>query len=272
MGRSESVAFVIIGIAQVLCGGWMTVAGLGILDGLSRSRGTLTIVGAIFLVMGIGLLVVACRSLEQDESERSPKLWKTLGWSSRTVESSAWQDVSSGLRDILLIGGFVGAIQIAAWRSPAAVLVLVPFDLIVLGAAAITVYSFIAALRWGRNFLDLPTTPFFLGQPLHATFRTTGDITSLSQVVVRLECCEIFIAGKRKNPRVETRILWSAENTVTSPGSSFDVRFDLPPREDLETRPDMSRYWRITVSGTAPGPDFRANFPIPVFWRDGRAA
>lgn len=146
-------------------------------------------------------------------------------------------------------------------------------DLVLLGVVAYLGYLTLRRLKFGTPRLAFAHFPYRLGGSLEVYFQAARGLDA----VERLDCTLRFVeeryetrgAGRNRSQEVHSYELWADERALERAAlvaGGASLRFALPDGDyatRLSDRP--ARYWELEVRGEAPGVDFEARFPLPVY-------
>ncbi len=155
------------------------------------------------------------------------------------------------------------------------------FDLIMVFSVGYLGYRAVQLLKFGRSYVRFGAFPLHLGDTVRLTFGMRSDLRMFDRLrfVLRFveEVFETRDSGKDRTTTVVAYELWSHEQDVDAThiglgGCEAEIAFELPTEggsgepeylTNLTDRPP--RYWELEVRGDAPGVDYLARFPLPVY-------
>lgn len=128
-------------------------------------------------------------------------------------------------------------------------------------------------LRYGRSTLLLDTMPGVIGGTLRGTVRTKARVRPDRPFTTALKCVNRYTTRSGGKTTTNENTVWEDERTL-DPGVVRDeiVRTVIPVHFEIpyDARPSCDEgsdkiYWRLSVRGEVAGPDYAAEFEIPVF-------
>jgi hypothetical protein len=237
--------------------------------------------GAIFslaglLVFSMGLSALRAAASVGRASQREP--WRSDNpWDPRGARPAAPGKSLSGYLVAVLFFLLIGVFNVMATASKdfsAFILVgviLVVFDVLGLIVLASILLAIVQRIRAGSPRLSWKRFPFFTAERFEASFTSGRALHVTGPVRATLRCVEQV--KEEVDGRIEAHpyAIYAHSETVEPPGarlSSFDVSFDVPagvPGTDLAK--DEPTYWLLEVRAPLTGPDFSAQFLIPIYVR-----
>jgi hypothetical protein len=130
--------------------------------------------------------------------------------------------------------------------------------------------------RFGKSIFEMKSVPAAAGAALQGEIQFPGTTQPEHGWHLALSCIRRTVSGPINNLRTTEKILWQDEKWLRadlpqkSPGTiSLPVFFQLPG-DKPESTPDGGNgaIWRLEAWAQFPGPDFRAQFEVPVFKQD----
>ncbi|MFQ5503759.1 MAG: hypothetical protein ACE5F1_03055 [Planctomycetota bacterium] len=150
------------------------------------------------------------------------------------------------------------------------------FDLIVAGSAWYGLYKLIRVCKYGRSSLKFKTFPAHPGETIELQFQTRTDLSHFESIDYTLRFVEEILVTTRsaRSSRTSLRCyqLYSETQTVEGAEAVFlsglekDLSFEIPDRgliTNLSKNPPS--YWELEIKAAAPGIDFLARFPLPIY-------
>ncbi|KAF0245768.1 MAG: hypothetical protein FD180_1307 [Planctomycetota bacterium] len=281
--RAHSGCLVVFSLPFVAAGVAISGAGLGFWPLKSKADAPMWVVtsgGAIFAVAG---LLVLWRGIWQmwDSARRRTILRTRPGepwladhtWSARCATDG---NVAQ------CVGAFCGAAFLFVFLLPFnwwaffsregnffVIGIVGIFDACNLLAFGMGLYYVARLWKFGAATLVFHRFPFFLGDTMEATFRTSADVRSLKRLVFTLRCLREQVDAEAKGSGLNLAVfeIWKEERTVEPPTREIPVSFRLPSEAHYSTELQIvtPRYWELEVTGEAPGVDFGAKFLVPVY-------
>ncbi len=151
-----------------------------------------------------------------------------------------------------------------------AILLVLLFPLVGLGAFALFIHSILAWRKFGRTEVVLDPVPGSIGGDfggsLEIGIRWKHDL----KMDVTLDCQHLRTTGSGKNRSTKTSVVWQRQGiatiTPTPAGIRCEFRFDIPegvPQSEAASR-DYHR-WLLQLECDLPGIDFKRSFVVPIF-------
>jgi hypothetical protein len=201
--------------------------------------------------------------------------WQDIGdWKDGRVRSGAktliWISLLFGVAftGISLPGVLAVPEEIA--NGNYAILLVLLFPLVGLGALALFIHSVLSWRKFGRTEVVLDPVPGSIGGDfggyLDIGIRWNRDL----KMDVTLNCQHLRTTGSGKNRSTKTSVVWQRQGiatiTPTPSGIRCEFRFDIPddlPQSEATSR-DYHR-WLLQLECDLPGIDFTRSFVVPVF-------
>ena len=201
--------------------------------------------------------------------------WQDIGdWKDGRVRSGAktlvWISLLFGITftGISLPGVLAVPEEIA--NGNYAILLVLLFPLVGLGALALFIHSILAWRKFGRTEVVLDPVPGSIGGDfggsLEIGIRWKRDL----KMDVTLDCQHLRTTGSGKNRSTKTSVVWQRQGiatiTPTQAGIRCEFRFDIPegvPQSEATSR-DYHR-WLLQLECDLPGIDFKRSFVVPIF-------
>lgn len=207
--------------------------------------------------------------------EDSTNNWQDIGdWKNSRVRSGAkaliWISLLFGVAFTGISLPAVLAVPEEIGKGNHAILLVLLFPLVGIGALALFVHSLIAWRKFGKTELILDPAPGSLGGDFGGYLDTRIAWNHKLKMDVTLNCQHLKTTGSGKNRSTRTSVLWQREGIATlSPGPKgircefrFDIPDNLPPSEKASS--DYHQ-WLLQLECDLPGVDFKRNFVVPVF-------
>ena len=201
--------------------------------------------------------------------------WQSIG---------GWKDgrVSSGAKTLIWISllfgvAFTGislpgvlAIPEEIGRGNHAILLVLLFPLVGLGALTVFVYSLIGWHKFGKTELVLDPVPGCIGGDFGGSVDTRITWHPALKMDITLNCQRLKTTGSGKNRSTRTTVLWQREGIATlSPipnGTRCEFRFDIPDNLPQSEKASSDYHqWQLLLECELPGVDFKRTFIVPVF-------
>lgn len=262
--------------------------------------------GALFMLVGAGVLTTAIRSLRHlqrvevlrelhaDEPWLADFPWDAEGSRDDTYQQQRYTFAKGGV--YLLAAAIIGYLspRVVDYHhlvphSPSGLLnnfvvlfalaAFLGYGLWWIGGA---LYLTVRRQKYGGSEVRFARFPFFLGKELEVTFVPDRDVGDVSRLRVKLRCVEQAIeyvqSANDRYPEVVCYQVWADTIYLRQPfylaaGRELPIRFALPDRpdltSDLASRP--MRYWELVVWAETAGVDYEAMFLVPVYARPAGA-
>ena len=241
------------------------------------------VVGALFVVVGAGLIIGSSRAVEAANREATkiasepdrPWLWKPK-WTAHQIQGSAkremislwafcilWNSITS-VSTYFAIREFIDAQN----RLALVALVFPAVGLVLLYAAVRTTARY---LKFGSSTLNLEAAPIPLGGQLAGSIEAGFKHAPEQGVGLTLSAVEVRSGDRNSSERV----LWQDESHVRRgeisrhpPGVSIPVRFDIPTDSPETHHGTVGRArveWRLEAIAPVAGVDYQTRFEVGVF-------
>jgi hypothetical protein len=201
--------------------------------------------------------------------------WQDIGdWKGGRVRSGAkaliWVSLLFGIAFTGISLPGVLAIPEEISEGNYAVLVVLLFPVVGMGALALFVHSLIAWYKFGKTVVILDPAPGSIGGDFGGYTETRIRWHPELRMNITLDCQHLRTTGSGKNRSTKTSVIWQRQGLATvSPGTAgtrCEFRFDIP--DDLpQSEPASSDYhrWLLQLESDLPGVDFKRSFVVPVF-------
>ena len=201
--------------------------------------------------------------------------WQDIGdWKDSRVRSGAkaliWVSLVFGVAFIGISLPGVLAVPEEIGRGNYAILMVLLFPLVGLGALTVFVYGLAGWFKFGKTELVLDPVPGSIGGDFGGSVDTRITWHPALKMDITLSCQRLKTTGSGKNRSTRTTVLWQREGIATlSPipnGTRCEFRFDIP--DDLpQSEKASSDYhqWQLLLECELPGVDFKRAFTVPVF-------
>ncbi len=243
------------------------------------------LVGGIFVLVGGGIIVgglvgrkVAAR--EQSLKELHPdKQWM---WKSKWATGEIADGGKTGVimlwfftivwNAISFPAAFVVFPQVFEKHEygPAFVLLFPLIGVLLLAGA---IFSTARQRRFGTSYFRPEVMPASPGTMMTGTIRVSANFEAADGVTLRLVCVHSQVTGSGNDTHTTETILWEDSQKaepLSAPGVNgviIPVKFFLPA--DAQTTDNANsrdqRIWRLHAKASLPGPDYSAQFELPVF-------
>jgi hypothetical protein len=268
----------------------LIAAGSGVQQGLQgnwREGLMLMVFGTVFAGFAAAFMAALMagrnRLREQERRQQAhpdqPWLWRSE-WATGRIEDATRTTLwASWLFALLwnLISIPVGAIGArTAWQAgkPAGYVALL-FPLVGLGLLVWAIRTTLRHRRYGTSWLELATHPGVIGRSISGMVRVGSPIQSSDGFEVTLRCVRRVTTRSGKSSSTSKRILWQEERRIAGEISrdpqgyctripiKFTVPADVQPSDPVHSNDQI--VWRLELSASVPGVDYRSTFEVPVF-------
>ena len=256
-------------------------------NGGPASKTPLFIFGGFFAVMVLAVVFSVMRGIRKAMNSdtgtppRDPQPWlKRADWAAGKIKSTATVPVKIMVIVTLAFGGFGGLMT--AFVLPKELhhgnylaLLILLFPAVGIGFLVGLIRNYQARRRFGDCYFELAQIPAPLGGNLEGQILVGTRLRLEQGLHLKLFCLRRVTSGIGDNRSTEENILWQDEKIFRpeadlpepEPGrSGIPVYFKLPANQP-EATPDGGDgiYWRLEAKAKMSGPDFFANFDVPVF-------
>jgi hypothetical protein len=161
-------------------------------------------------------------------------------------------------------------------RGNHAALIVLVFPVIGLALVFFALKTTLAWRRFGKSVFQMKSVPAAAGGVLQGQIQFHGSAQPDHGWHVMLTCIRRSVSGPINNLRTAEKILWQDEKWLRSdlPQKNPDT-IDIPvffqlPGDKPESTPEGGNgtVWRLEAWARFPGPDFRAQYEVPVFKLD----
>jgi hypothetical protein len=201
--------------------------------------------------------------------------WQSIGnWKNGRVRSGAKATIWISL---LFGAAFTGislpgvlAIPDEISNGNPAILVVLLFPLIGLGAFAVFAHALVGWRKFGVSELVLDPVPGSIGGDFGGGIDTRIPWKHGTVVDITLSCQHLRTTGSGKNRSTSTTVVWQREGVATlSPranGTHISFRFAIPPGLPQSEKASSDHHrWLLSLQCELPGVDFVRSFEVPVF-------
>jgi hypothetical protein len=233
--------------------------------------------GLIFLLLGV-------RAKKQAIEERLKKVDEDKPWLKRKDWAAGRIATASKPNAMLLwiivffwcAASFAISLVVVPWqlmRGNHAALIALVFPVIGLALVFFALRTTLAWRRLGKSVFEMKSVPAPAGGALQGEIQFPGTARPHHGWHLALSCIRRSVSGPINNLRTTEKILWQDEKWLRSdlrqknPDTiRLPVFFQLPG-DKPESTPDGGNgtVWRLEAWARFPGPDFRAQFEVPVF-------
>jgi hypothetical protein len=236
--------------------------------------------GLIFLLFGIRAKKQAIEQSLKKIEEEKPWL-KRRDWADGRIATASkhgsillWIIVFFWCAGSAAISLVVVPVQLMRGNHTALMALVFP----VIGLALVF-FAFRTTLAWrrfGKSVFEIKSVPAAAGGVLQGEIRFPGTAQPEHGWHLALSCIRRTVSGPINNLRTTEKILWQDEKWLrpdlpqkNQDTISLPVFFQLPV-DKPESTPDGGNgtIWRLEAWARFPGPDFRAQFEVPVFKLD----
>lgn len=242
--------------------------------------------GLIFLLPGLfcmGLGIAGYRNGRRLARlrEEFPEIiaYRDYPWHAEGDEKGPLRAILASIAAACFVGIFLAPFNYWMITDGSWILILVIglFNLIFIAAVWGMIHTIWQSMKYGRSRLGYDRFPYHPGEVVEMTWSTAGGVGDYRKISFTLRCIEEerVTQGTGKNRRtVNVRYqLWSDEFVIDEPGrhtaeSSIPLTFAIP--EDLpgtNLSGNQPRYYLLQVEADTPGPDFKADYLVPIYPR-----
>lgn len=239
------------------------------------------IFGLVFCLVGYGLMWAAWyggRLLKKQAAAKAERPGEPWTWR----EDWAAGRVRSGLRG-KAIGATVFAVlwNLISWPTMIGVLlkedrewwlplVIAAFPLVGTVMAVYALRLWFGALRWGRSEFEMAAIPGVLGGRVAGVVHVPRRLQPADGFRVQLQCIRKVEQGSGDDRRTVEDVLWGDERVIgralghgNGRETAIPVQFHAPYDKPASNDDDI--VWRLSVHAKTAGPDYDAEFELPVF-------
>ena len=206
------------------------------------------------------------------------KNWQDIGdWKHGRVRSGAkatiWISLLFGVAFTGISLPGVLAIPDEVANGNPAILVVLLFPLVGLGAFAVFAHALVGWRKFGVSELVLNPAPGSIGGDFGGSIDTRIPWKHDNAVNITLSCQRLRTTGSGKNRSTSTAVVWQREGIATlSPranGTHISFRFAIPPGLPQSEKASSDYHcWLLSLECELPGVDFVRTFEVPVFNTD----
>jgi hypothetical protein len=236
--------------------------------------------GLIFLLFGVRAKKQAIEQSLKKVEEEKPWL-RRKDWAAGRIVTASKQN--SLLLWIIVFFWCAASFAISLvvvpgqlMRGNHAALIALVFPVIGVALILFACRTTFAWRRFSKSIFEPKSVPTAAGGVLQGEIQFPGTAQPEHGWHLALSCIRRTVSGPINNLRTTEKILWQDEKWLRpdlpkkNPGTiSLPVFFPLPG-DKPESSPDDGNgtIWRLEAWGRFPGPDFRAEFEVPVFKLD----
>ncbi len=233
--------------------------------------------GLIFLLIGVRAKKQAIEASRKRVEEEKPWL-RRQDWAAGRIATASrqgalllWIIVFFWCGASLVLSLVVVPGQLA--RGNHAALIALVFPVIGVALIFFALKTTLAWRRFGKSVFEMKSVPAAAGGVLQGEIQFHGSARPDHGWHVTLTCIRRSVSGPVNNLRTTEKILWQDEKWLRSdlPRKNPDtigipVFFQLPG-DKPESTPESGNgtVWRLEAWAQFPGPDFRAQYEVPVF-------
>jgi hypothetical protein len=128
--------------------------------------------------------------------------------------------------------------------------------------------------KFGRSYFDCDPLPGVIGGKLRGYLVVVGEIASLDQIQVKLQCRRTQTTRRGSEDHDGPETIWETSQTLTVPGTRFgEEELRLPvdiliPGSCLptqRTKDEGQIVWNLLTRGSTSGVDLAVDFEVPIF-------
>jgi hypothetical protein len=235
--------------------------------------------GLVALIIGINAKKMHALKPGQNKTDDNGKPWlKRKDWASGRVTSGTrkgvfifwfftffWNAVSA---PILFIG-----VPNELHKGNYAILIALLFPVVGVAMIIFAARTTLAWKRFGQTIFEMAAVPAALGGTLEGEISVKTKLQPQHGLHLRLSCIRQTTTGGGKDRSTTERILWQDEKWLRADlpqtdlnATGIPVYFKLPADRPESTagHGDGIR-WKLEAAATLRGPDFHAEFEVPVF-------
>ncbi len=251
------------------------------------SKTPLFIFGGVFVVMALAVVFSVVRGIrkltgaEATVPAREEKPWlKRADWAAGKIKSSV--NAQTKLLAIMALafcglGGFftVMVLPKELHQGNYKALFALLFPAVGIGFVIAIVRGILARRRFGDCFFEMAAIPGALGGTLEGLIQAGARLRPEHGLHLKLSCIRRVVNNVGDSQNVQENILWQDEKVFApnadlpepEPGrSGIPVFFKLPADQpECYARGNEAVVWRLEAKAKMSGPDFRAQFEVPVF-------
>ena len=142
-----------------------------------------------------------------------------------------------------------------------------------LGLIGTTLYLFLRYRKYGVSVFEMADIPGVLGGSLGGVILTRTPVRTTDGFRLMLRNVHLWTTGAGKNRKTYRETLWEREQRlpktldVNDGQRAFPVLFTIPYSCHPTHKASYNKeyYWDLTLSGKAPGINYKATFRVPVF-------
>ena len=261
-------------------------------NGSNQSKVPLLIFGGFFGLIALAIVFSIVRGIRKavhppPMPPREEKPWlKRADWAAGKIKSSVGAQNKILVVFALAFGGFGGLMTFfilpkELHNGNYKALFVLLFPAIGIGLVIAIVRGMMARRRFGDCFFELAAIPGALGGTLEGLIQTGARLRLEHGLHLKLSCIRITVSGAGEHQSRQENILWQDEKVFApradlpepEPGrSGIPVFFKLPADQpECFARGNEAVVWRLEAKAKMSGPDFRAQFDVPVFQVAGAA-
>jgi hypothetical protein len=265
----------VLAVRQMAAGDWSSKTGLYAVFALTF--GGVGLGGMATVVSRIG----KARDLLQRErlNPDAPWLWRP-DWATGRIEDSnrkaVWGSWAfTALWNLISLPGVVAGVRQATSGGNRAGFLALLFPMVGVILAFRSVRATIRYRKFGVSRLELSTLPAVIGHSLAGTIRAPLSMQPAEGFLFTLQCVRRVTTRSGEDSSTSETVLWQEERQARGEPSrdaggratmipvSIPLPPDAAPTDQRNSRNEV--VWRLTLSASVPGIDYRSVFQVPVF-------
>lgn len=269
------VVTAVLAVRQLAAGDWSSKTGLYAIFALTFGGVGLGGMATVVSRMGKARDLLQRERLNPD----APWLWR-LDWATGRIEDTnrggAWGSwIFTALWNLISLPGVVAGVRGATAGGNRAGLLALLFPIVGVTLVIRSVRATIRYRKYGVSRLELSTRPAVIGHSLAGTIRAPVSIQPAEGFLATLQCVRRLTTRSGKDSSTSETVLWQDERRARGQPSrdasgratmipvSIPLPPDASPTDQRNSRNEV--VWRLTLSASVPGVDYRSIFEVPVF-------
>jgi hypothetical protein len=214
-----------------------------------------------------------------DASSAEAPWMRQKAWASGRINSTGIGPIVGLWIFAFVWNGIICALGILFWDDPEkrnALKVLSLFSLVGLGLLFWALRRTWTRIRYGGSVLELSSIPGVIGGTLEGKLLTNLQTMPAGPIQLNLTCTRRYLDRKvaREDSEIKKTVLWQTDSTIEMNQCLRGVRgiaipfrifipYGLPECDDFDV--NNQTFWHLVARCEMPGPDFHAEFAVPVF-------